>query len=176
MSIELNNNGSDTLYDSVHHIEMENLMQNRRLFFKLLACISLGACAYPINGDWEGIEQHIVSNGEVAEKRSLPLEDCFSDIDSDAEEETTTCVNRGFSMMVDSADDILFEATNDITLGQQVLMYTKSFNSERFLLSDGGTFEIECILNKEDKEKLLYCDFTNTIGYLNDSKVVFRKQ
>jgi len=151
-------------------------MQRICLFVHMFIFTCLGACGYPINGEWEGIEQHIVIDGDVAEKRAIPFEDCFSDIGSESGEESTTCVNRGFSLIVDSAEEILFEATNDLTIGQVVQMYTKSYTSEGFLLSDGGNFEIECVLNKEEKEELLYCDFTNTIGYLDDSKVVFQKQ
>ena len=153
-------------------------MQRNSLFIHMFIFTSLGACAFPIQGEWEGIEQHIVIDGKVSEKRTIPFEDCFSDIDSESgeAEESTTCVNRGFSLAVDSSEEITFEATNDLTEGQQVAMYTKSYTPEGFLLSDGGTFEIECILNKEEKDKILYCDFTNTIGYLDDSKVVFQKQ
>lgn len=153
-------------------------MQRISLLNHMLILGSLGACAYPINGEWEGIEQHFVVDGEVTETRTIPFEDCFSDIDSEngEAEESTTCVQRGFSLIVDSAEEILFEATNDLTQGQLVQMYTKSYTTEGFLLSDGNGFEIECILNKEQKEKLLYCDFTSTIGYLDDSKVVFQKQ
>ena len=152
-------------------------MHKINLFVHMLIFTCLGACGYPINGEWEGIEQHIVIDGDVAEKRDIPFEDCFSDIESENDESqgSTTCVSRGFSLVVDSAEEIFFEATNDLTIGQVVQMYTKSYTSEAFLLSDGGTFEIECVLNKEEKEELLYCDFTNTIGYLDDSKVVFQK-
>ena len=140
--------------------------------------LSLSACAYPINGEWEGIEQHIVIDGDVAEKRDVPFEDCFADVNAEggAEDESTTCVDRGFSMVVESAEEIVFEATNNLTQGQQVMMHTKSYTAEGFMLSDGENFEIECILSKEAKDKYLYCDFTSTIGYLDNSKLVFQKQ
>ena len=133
-------------------------MQRIRVFIHMFVLASLGACGYPISGEWEGIEQHFVVDGEVAETRAIPFEDCFSAIDSESgeAEESTTCVNRGFSLIVDSAEEILFEATNDLTQGQQVPMYTKSYTAEGFVLSDGNSFEVECILNKEQKEKFLY--------------------
>lgn len=147
-------------------------------FVYILATCVLGGCAYPLNGDWKGIEQHIVINGEVSEKRAVPFEECFSDLnaESDEAEASTTCINRGFEMFVDSSSVIIFEATNDLTQGQQVVLSSTSYSGESHVLSDGDNFEIECVLNKEGSADQLYCDFTNTIGYLNDSKIVFQKQ
>ena len=152
-------------------------MQRNHLFGCALLLCSLNACAFPLNGDWEGIERHILVMGEVANKIAIPYEECFPNLNANDEhtDESTTCVHRGFSMVVNSPDNIIFEATNDLTTGQQVVLSSKSLSSDVFMLTDGHSFETECIVHKEDREQYLYCDFTNSIGYLGSSKMVFQR-
>ena len=135
----------------------------------------LGACGYSAEGEWEAIEKHIVVDGRVAEKKSVPYEDCYASIEEEGEEELI-CVNRGFTFDVYNSDASKFEATNDITTGQEILTETKEYSQDQHTFTDRNNFEFTCLLSKNDGEKELYCDFTSSIGYLSDAKILFREK
>ena len=154
------------------------MMQVHIFRVTLLSSLFLGACGYPLNGTWEGIERQIITEGEVSEQKSLPYEECYPSIDPETQEVlegTSNCIDRGFSIMIDAGDISIFEATNDLNVGQKVALYMVSRSGATYILSDGERFEISCFLDGETKDKLLYCDFTNTIGYLSDSRIVFEQ-
>ena len=148
------------------------------IFFRysLLSFFALGACAFPLNGQWEGIERQLIVDGAVADKISVPYEECYPSIDPETQEPiegTSTCIERGFSMQIDGLDEIIFTATNNLNEGQQVSLKAVSYAGNAHILSDGSRFDISCALDTSPKEDLLYCDFTNTIGYLKDARIVF---
>jgi len=140
--------------------------------------LSLGACAYPLNGEWEGVEQLIIVDGEVSEKRVIPYEECFNDINQETGEQlegTTTCVDRGFSLVVDEYESV-FTVTNSLNDGQEVQMVTKTWEDNTHVLTDQEDFQMSCVADKQDGERILDCDFTSTIGYLSNSRLIFVKQ
>ena len=141
-----------------------------------LFLLTLGARAFPLNGEWDGIEHQILIDGAVSDKKSIPYEECYPSIDPETQEpieNTSTCIERGFTMQIDGVEEILFEATNNLNEGQQVSLQVVSQTVDAHLLSDGDRFDISCALDTTTKEKLLYCDFSNTIGYLKDTRIVF---
>ena len=140
------------------------------------ALLALGACAFPLNGQWEGIERQIIIDGAVSDKISVPYEECYPSIDPDTQEPidgTSTCIERGFFMQIDGIEEIVFAATNNLNEGQHVSLEAVSYSGNAHILSDGSRFDIACSLDTTTKEKRLYCDFTNTIGYLQDARIVF---
>ena len=157
---------------------METPMSIQQFQFTAVFIASLHACAYPLNGEWEGIERQVIVDGAVSEKFSIPYEECYPSFDPETQElieGTSTCIERGFSMHIDGANEIIFEASNSLNEGQEILLSTLSYIEDIHILTDGSHFEISCVLDTSTKEKLLYCDFTNTLGYLNSSRIVFSK-
>ena len=145
--------------------------------FSLLFLV-LGACAYPAQGEWEAVEKHFLIDGEVAEITSVPYEDCYTSLDTQSEESEgeRICVERGFTFHVESIYESRFEATNDITVGQEIITETKTYSEELHTFTDGGNFEFVCTLTKKSGEKEFYCDFRTSLGYLSNTKILFREK
>ena len=105
-------------------------------------------------------------------------EECLNNLNQERREQIengTICVDRGFTLVVDDYESV-FTVTNSLNDGQEEQMVTKTWEDNTHVLTDREDFQMSCVVDNQGGEKILDYDCTSTIGYRNNSRLIFAKQ
>jgi hypothetical protein len=142
-----------------------------RILLSLISSLLI-SCSLPIEGEWVGIEM-TTSIDDETQTKTFPYEECYPAIDPETgslSEDNPTCVARDLLLSITNKDEGSLELVNDTGSGHIVNIQTVWVSSDEFSLSDTKNFDFTCVLESSD----LTCDFRSSIGYLQESLVLFQ--